>query len=56
MAAQPAGTLPAAYSQFRVDAPNVVLETVKKAEDGSSLILRLYELGHPHPRGAGLAG
>ena len=43
VAAQPAGTLPAAYSQFRVDAPNVVLETVKKAEDGSGLILRLYE-------------
>ena len=30
VAAQPAGALPAAYSQFRVDAPNVVLETVKK--------------------------
>ena len=43
VAAQPAGTLPAAYSQFRVDVPNVVLETVKKAEDGSGLILRLYE-------------
>ena len=43
VAAQPAGTLPAAYSQFSVDAPNVVLETVKKAEDGSGLILRLYE-------------
>ena len=43
VSAQPAGTLPAAYSQFRVDAPNVVLETVKKAEDGSGLILRLYE-------------
>ena len=43
VAAQPAGTLPAAYSQFRIDAPNVVLETVKKAEDGSGLILRLYE-------------
>jgi alpha-mannosidase len=31
-------------SLFRVDAPNVVVETVKPAEDGSgALILRLYE-------------
>ena len=26
-----------------VDAPNVVLETVKQAEDGDGVILRLYE-------------
>lgn len=40
--AQP-GELPAAYSQFSLDRPNVILETVKKAEDGCGLILRLYE-------------
>lgn len=40
--AQP-GSLPAVYSQFQLDQPNVVLETVKKAEDGRGLILRLYE-------------
>lgn len=40
---QPQGKLPAAYSLFQVDVPNLVLETVKKAEDGSGLILRLYE-------------
>ena len=57
VAAQTAGTLPAAYSQFRVDAPNVVLETVKKAEDGSGLILRLYESWGTRTRAAlALAG
>jgi alpha-mannosidase len=37
------GALPPAHSFFRVDAENVILETVKKAEDGNDLILRLYE-------------
>ena len=41
--AQPAGTLPARCGLFAVSAPNVVLETVKQAEDGSGLILRLFE-------------
>lgn len=41
--AQPAGTLPARCGLFAVSAPNVVLETVKQAEDGNGLILRLFE-------------
>ncbi len=28
---------------LRVDAPNVIVDTVKKAEDGAALIVRLYE-------------
>jgi len=28
---------------LRVDAPNVIVDTVKKAEDGDALIIRLYE-------------
>ncbi len=37
------GTAPAC-SLFRVDAPNIILDTVKPAEDGSGdIILRLYE-------------
>jgi alpha-mannosidase len=34
---------PAEISLFKVDRTNVVIETVKKAEDGDSLIVRLYE-------------
>lgn len=37
------GPLPAEHSFVRVDAENVVLTVVKKAEDSNSLILRLYE-------------
>ena len=37
------GTLPAASSFVSVDAPNVVIETVKKAEDGNQTVVRLYE-------------
>ena len=34
------------FSAFRVDAPNVILDTLKPADDGSGdLILRLYESG-----------
>ena len=43
LAAQPEGTLPAEASLFGVSAPNVVLETVKQAEDGNGFILRLFE-------------
>ena len=43
VAAQPGGSLPPVYSQFALDAPNIILETVKQAEDGDGLILRLYE-------------
>jgi alpha-mannosidase len=37
------GDLPLAAWLCRVDAANVVVETVKKAEDGDDLIVRLYE-------------
>ncbi|MDI6784476.1 MAG: glycoside hydrolase family 38 C-terminal domain-containing protein, partial [bacterium] len=37
------GNLPSKHSFFTVDAENVVLETVKKAEDSAAMILRLYE-------------
>lgn len=43
VAANPAGTLPASYEAFHLDAENVILETVKRAEDGDGYILRLYE-------------
>ncbi len=38
----PAAGAPA-VSFFRVDRPNLVLDTVKRAEDGEGLIVRLYE-------------
>jgi alpha-mannosidase len=41
--AQPAGSLPGAFGFARASAPNVVIETVKKAEDGDAWIVRLYE-------------
>ncbi len=37
------GSLPATYSALRADRPHVVVETLKKAEDGNDLILRVYE-------------
>ena len=37
------GTLPKSYSLVSVDAPNVIIETVKKAEDGEGTIIRMYE-------------
>ncbi len=38
------GSLPKACAFFEVDSPSVVLDTVKRAEDGSdALVLRLYE-------------
>ncbi|MDO8945281.1 MAG: alpha-mannosidase [Desulfobacterales bacterium] len=39
----PAAALPETLSVFALDAPNVILETVKAAEDGRGVILRLYE-------------
>ncbi len=39
----PSGDLPSERSLLRVGAADVVLETVKKAEEGSGVILRLYE-------------
>ena len=38
-----AGSLPSEFSLFRLSAPNIVLETVKKAEDSDALVLRMYE-------------
>lgn len=37
------GSLPPSCSFVRVDAPNVVVEAVKKAEDDEGIIVRLYE-------------
>lgn len=37
------GDLPAQYSMISVDTPNVILETVKKAEDSEDLVLRMYD-------------
>lgn len=37
------GTAGEAYSLASVDAKNVILETVKQAEDGDGVIVRLYE-------------
>jgi len=37
------GTLPSSFSFARIDVPNVIMESVKKAEDGNGVILRLYE-------------
>ncbi len=37
------GDRPLVEGLFTVDAPNVILETVKQAEDGDGLIVRLYE-------------
>jgi len=37
------GNLPARYSVVELDMPNVILDTIKKAEDDESLIMRLYE-------------
>jgi alpha-mannosidase len=38
-----AGTLPREASFLSVDAANIIVEAVKKAEDGDDLIVRLYE-------------
>jgi alpha-mannosidase len=38
-----AGTLTAEHSFFRVEPNNIILTTVKKAEDSNALILRFYE-------------
>ncbi len=44
MRTEQARTPPAATtSLLSVDSPNIVIETVKRAEDGNGLIVRLYE-------------
>lgn len=42
-ASQAAGSLPAAKSFARSLQDDVILDTVKRAEDGSGIVLRLYE-------------
>ena len=43
-AAEPhSGDLPACKSFLQIDRPNVVVETLKAAEDGNGLVLRVYE-------------
>lgn len=37
------GTLPSHYSFMEVDAENVIIETIKKAEDDTQMVVRLYE-------------
>jgi alpha-mannosidase len=37
------GKLPAKHSFLQIDAENVIIETVKKAEDSNDIIIRLYE-------------
>lgn len=37
------GSLPSSLSLFHINASNVVIETIKKAEDSDDIILRLYE-------------
>jgi alpha-mannosidase len=38
-----AGSLPTVYSFFSVESPSVILDGIKKTEDGDGIILRLYE-------------
>jgi alpha-mannosidase len=40
------GLRPTLGSLLTVDAPNVIVEAVKKAEDGGELVVRLYEATH----------
>ena len=37
------GKLPANFSFVSVDAENIIIESIKKAEDNNDIILRLYE-------------
>ncbi|MBN1642390.1 MAG: alpha-mannosidase [Anaerolineae bacterium] len=46
------GSLPHETSLIAVDAPNVVVEAVKRAEDGDDLIVRLYECAHAGAKAA----
>lgn len=43
LAANANGTLPQSFSLVSADKKNIVIETVKKAEDNSGMIIRLYE-------------
>ena len=35
--------LPESLSMIRVDCPNVIIDTVKKAEDSGAIVVRMYE-------------
>ena len=37
------GILAQTHSYFRLDKPNLIIESVKRAEDGNGIIIRLYE-------------
>ncbi|MDD6484486.1 MAG: alpha-mannosidase [Clostridiales bacterium] len=37
------GTLPAEFSLIGCDSPNIIIETVKKAENSNDIIIRLYD-------------
>jgi alpha-mannosidase len=37
------GRLPQAMSMVNIDSDNIILETIKKAEDSDDIIIRLYE-------------
>ncbi len=41
-----AGVRPAVDSLLEIDAPNILVEAIKKAEDDTDIILRLYEAFH----------
>jgi alpha-mannosidase len=45
------GKLAPSVSWFRIDAPEIVIATVKQAEDGQGLIVRLYESACASTRG-----
>jgi alpha-mannosidase len=40
------GVLAQTHSYFRVNQPNIIVESIKRAEDGDGLIVRLYEAFH----------
>lgn len=46
------GKLPAEYTLVNIDVENVILETVKQAEDGADIILRFYEAFGWHQKAA----
>lgn len=50
------GTLPESYSLLSCDSENIVIETVKKAEDGDGVIVRLYESFNKRTQATLLAG
>ncbi len=43
LANQQSGTLPTSQSHFELDNDSVIIETVKPAEDGKGIIIRIYE-------------